>query len=218
MSTRGLGVLAAVAALLLGAVCWGAELSVTLDGRQAETRESTLGDLVADALQAAAEAQVALLNASQLRPVVIPAGPVSAEQVQEALFYPQDKVVRVTLTGEQLRAALERSVLVAPQPNKGFLQVSGLAYRFRSDLPANSRVTEVLVEGRPLVATAKYRVALPQSLAKGALGYFRVFNELNIEAERGTLADAVASYLAGQKAISLKGVPRILDLARPPAG
>ncbi len=115
-----------------------------LDGRQARKAECTLGDLAADAARAAVKADLALVQAGQLRAVVIPAGDLDDAQLASALVYPDEKVVLVEISGKKLRAALERGLSSLPQPGIGFLQVSGLQVKFRSQSQANHRIEAVL--------------------------------------------------------------------------
>jgi len=194
---------------------------VALDSRSAGSQESTLADVVADAMRAAAKTEVALLNASQLRPTLLPAGPVESAAIVGALVYPDEHVVVAEITGAKLAAALERGVAIAPKPNKGFLQVSGISYQYDSRRTGN-RLVSVIVGTKPLDPARKYTVAMPASLAQGALGYFKVFNGLKAKDTGRSLQQVVADYLKANPEITLKpaeGEPafRIKDLAPPPA-
>jgi len=124
-------------------------------------------------------------------------------------------VVLVELSGEKLLAALERSLSMLPKPSAGFLQVSGLSVTFRSEAPSEHRVVEVRLGDKTLSSENKYKVAMPSSIAKGALGYFRVFNGL--EAKEGpAIADAAADYVLAVRTISPTS-GRLRNLS-PPAG
>jgi len=194
---------------------------VALDSRSASSEESTLADVVADAMRAAGKSDAALLNASQLRPTLIPAGPVELAAIVGVLLYPDEHVVVAEITGAKLAAALERGVTIAPKPNKGFLQVSGISYQYDSRRKED-RLVGVIVGQKPLDPAKKYTVAMPASLAQGALGYFKVFDGLKAKDTGRSLRQVVADYLKAHPEITLKpaeGEPafRIKDLAPPPA-
>jgi 5'-nucleotidase/UDP-sugar diphosphatase len=179
--------------------------------------ECTLGDLLADAVLAAGKADAALVNASALKtPYTIPAGPIKPKQLAEALPYPEDRVVVLTLKGDQLQQALERAVALSPQKNKAFLQVAGLDFSYSSSKPAGQpRVLAVIVGGQPLDRAKAYRVAMPEPLAKGGLGYFPIFKGATAQkSDLSTLA-ALTSYAQQAKVLDTKLEGRIRDLAHP---
>ncbi|MBN1457922.1 MAG: 5'-nucleotidase C-terminal domain-containing protein, partial [Armatimonadetes bacterium] len=192
-----MGLAVALIALVFGAAAASAEVlgktTGALDAKDARTSECSLGNLVADAARTSMGAEVALVQASQLRPVEIPKGDVTREALMGALLYPDENIVLVELTGEQLRNALERSLSMLPKPNTGFLQVSGMHVTYRSTAP-DARVAEMKVAGVALVESKTYKVAMPASLAKGALGYFRVFG--NLQTKQGpSIGQATADFV-----------------------
>ncbi len=206
-----------VLALAVCATCCAAEVlgktTGPLDASNARNDESSLGNLVADAARSAVGASAALVQASQLRPGVIPAGEVTRESLLAALLYPDEHLVLVEITGEQLRNAIERGLSMLPKPSTSFLQVSGAAVTFRSDAPANSRVVELKLGGKAVSPEKTYKVAMPASLAKGALGYFRVFQ--NLEPKKGPpIGEAVAAYVSSMRTVSPQ-TGRLKDIARP---
>jgi len=202
-----------VLAALAGSA-WAQTVAVELDGRQAAVAETNLGNLVADALRVQAQAQLAFMPASYLKAAVVPPGPLGAQAQAGLLVYPQDRLVVVSLSGDQVRAALERSVSLEPLPNKGFLQVSGLVFWYDPGVPAGQRVVRMLgADGRPLDPAARYRVAMPHSLARGALGYFRVFNGATLTETNKTIASAFAQYLQSQTQVAPRVEGRIRGIA-----
>lgn len=187
-----------------------------LDASKAREAESSLANLVADAARASLKAEIALVPASQLRDVTLPAGDLTRETLSNALLYSDEKIVLVEVTGAQIRAALERGLSMLPgKPNAAFLQVSGLAITFRSDAPEGQRLLGVQVGGSALLPERKYKAAMPYSLAKGALGYFRVFDGLKPTETGPAIADAVVDHVRGKTISPQSG--RLRDLA-PPAG
>lgn len=93
----------------------------------------------------------------------------------EYLVSPSEEIVTITLTGAQLTAALDRSVSVYPRSNPGFLQMSGLEVNFRLS-SGTPRIVSVDLESGTLTSTNSYTVTMPSSLAKGAFGYFTIWD------------------------------------------
>ncbi len=144
---------------------------VTLEGESSviRTRETNLGNLLADLLRAEFGTEVALVNGGQIRDS-IPAGPVDVKRVLRVLPF-NSPTVTLTMTGEQLALALENSVSKLPGTDGRFLQVSGLALTYDPSSPPGSRVREITVGGRPLEAARSYSVATDVFLADGGDGY-----------------------------------------------
>lgn len=131
------------------------------------------GQSIADVLKEATGADLAFMPQGMFTPG---AGDL-AKQVQ----YATDTASVVSLTGTQIRGALERSVSLFPTESPAFLYVSGLSFSFNPGAAAEKRVTEVQVGGSPLDPARKYRVAMPGNLAKGGLGYFKLWSKQAVD-------------------------------------
>ena len=144
---------------------------VPLDGLETavRSRETNLGNLVADALREAAGTEVAVVNAGGIRlDDVLRPGPVHSRDVHAILLF-DNAIARLRVTGAQLREVLD---LAVGQAGKGaFLQVSGLRVRYDASKPAGSRLIEVRVGDRPLDPSARYTLATADFLAAGEDGY-----------------------------------------------
>lgn len=127
--------------------------------------------VAADHIRTAARADIAFLPAGVLKSAFKPG------ELTGLLQFPTDDVSIVTLTGAQIKLALERSVSLYPSPNPGFLQVSGLQITFSKSAEPNKRIVTVTASGANLEDSKKYRVAMPGSLARGGLGYFTVWDK-----------------------------------------
>ncbi len=206
---RGTGIgMAIIAALALGISAPAGRCEVLgtatapLDSSRARERECSLGDLAADAARASVGAQVALVQASLLRPQTLPAGDLTREALTGALLYPEEQIVLVEISGQQIRSALERGVSMLPKPSTGFLQVAGVSVVFRPDLKAGQRVTQVKVGDTAISPDKAYRVAMPASLAKGGLGYYRIFDGLKPKQMGPKLGNAVCDYVRAARKIT----------------
>jgi 2',3'-cyclic-nucleotide 2'-phosphodiesterase (5'-nucleotidase family) len=94
--------------------------------------------------------------------------------------YPTDAVVIMNLTGNEIKLALERSVSLYPQSNPNFLQLSGIEATFNKNGMPGQRIVSVTVNGSKLDEKHTYTIAMPQSLSRGGLGYFKIWDTSKI--------------------------------------
>ena len=105
---------------------------VPLDVREHIVRdgESNFGSYIADLIRAETGTDVAIVNGGALRgDRIVPAGPLKLEDLENALVF-QDRMVALSVTGDQLLQALENGVSRAGQRDGRFPQVSGLSFVF----------------------------------------------------------------------------------------
>jgi 2',3'-cyclic-nucleotide 2'-phosphodiesterase (5'-nucleotidase family) len=134
-------------------------------------KESPVGNLIADLMREAMGADVALVNGGGIRGnAVTPAGPLTRGDVLKILPF-ANKVVKLEVTGETLRAALENGLSQHEKIAGRFPQVSGLRYVFDPTKPAGSRLVSATVGGKPLDPAARYTVATFEFLMGGGDGY-----------------------------------------------
>jgi 2',3'-cyclic-nucleotide 2'-phosphodiesterase (5'-nucleotidase family) len=151
----------------------------------------------ADEIRSYASADIAFFGAGFVKEKF------SKDDLATILQYPTDHVVVLNLTGAQIRQALERSVSLYPQPNQSFLQLSGVEVTFRKSGSPNSRIVSASVAGSDLVDGKTYSVAMPALLAKGGLGYFKVWESANTVKKFDA---TIESVLKGKRAS--EGAPR----------
>jgi 2',3'-cyclic-nucleotide 2'-phosphodiesterase (5'-nucleotidase family) len=104
-----------------------ARSSVPLDTRNETVRvkESPIGNLIADLMREATGADVALINGGGIRGnAVTPAGPLTRGDVLKILPF-ANKVVKLEVSGDALRAALENGLSQHERTAGRFHQVSG---------------------------------------------------------------------------------------------
>ncbi len=194
------------ASVKAAAVGGSAPASATTDAPASATRNETpLGDFIADALKAAAKSDLALVPANALQENA-PITGTPEEIAKRILASPADEtVVTLKVSGKKLRAALERSVALYPRKNQGFLQIAGLTVAFDPRTSAEERVTDVKVNGAPLQDEKEYTVAMPDSLARGGLGFFKFWSAKDAKAVSNghgadlTMTSAVAAWLKDHK-------------------
>lgn len=155
--------------------------SVALDARSAEgrTRETNVGNLVADAFRKATGADVGLMNGGSIRAdTIISAGLLTKRDLLSILPF-KNKVVKLELTGATLRSVLEHGVARSAEDSEPgrFPQVSGIRFTFDAGRPAGSRVVSITVNGQPLDDNKKYTLATTEFLAiDGGDGYTMLKN------------------------------------------
>jgi len=102
----------------------------------------------------------------------------------------------VNLKGSQIRQALERSVSLHPQQNTSFLQISGFEATFSKGAAPGQRVLNVMAGGTKLDDSKTYTVAMPNTLGRGGLGYFKIWDKSKIVK---TFDRTVEDVLKGKK-------------------
>jgi 2',3'-cyclic-nucleotide 2'-phosphodiesterase (5'-nucleotidase family) len=150
------------------------ETQVGLDAEHVRAGETNLGDFVADVMRQAAGAEVAIINGGGIRTGVAP-GKIAVKDIYAVLPF-DNYLVAISLTGAQLKAALEHGVSRLEKPVGSFPQVSGLTFTYSRSAPAGSRVKDVTVGSRPLDPQKEYVVATNDYLVAGGDGY-TVFGE-----------------------------------------
>jgi 5'-nucleotidase/UDP-sugar diphosphatase len=182
-----------------------------LSTRNVRTDESSLANVIADAVRDVDKTDAAFVAASSFTDLTIPKGTATAADILKALEYQDDNIVVVKLTGAQIRRALEHGLTLLPQKNSAFLQVSGISATVDSGAEKEKRVTSLRVGGAPVKDDRAYTVAMPSPLANGALGYFKVWDKAKaIDHDTNkTLGQAVTDYLAGVRSLGAKGEDRL---------
>jgi 2',3'-cyclic-nucleotide 2'-phosphodiesterase/3'-nucleotidase len=148
-----------------------APIAATPIGRNARTLtrsrdgESSLGDVVADAMRAEAKADMAFTNNGGLR-ADLPAGAITRGMVYEVIPFDNTLVI-VKLTGTGVREMLEEGLA-----HGRISQQSGLRYRFDLARPEGQRLISVtLADDSALGDATTYTVAVNNFMAGGGEGY-----------------------------------------------
>lgn len=145
----------------------------------------------ADVLREAANADGAFLAAGLVKDSF------SKDNLATLVQYPEDEVVVLALKGSQIRQAFERSISLYPQQNTSFLQVSGFEIGFDPSAAPGQRIKRVTAAGGPLDDSRTYNIAMPASLGRGGLGYFKIWDKNKIVS---TLPNTtVEKVLSGKK-------------------
>ena len=168
---------------------------VKLEGERdnVRTKETNLGNLIADAMRAETKADVAFTNGGGIR-ASIEAGEVTKGDVITVLPF-GNYVITKEITGEALLAALEHGVSVAPEANGGFLQVSGMTFAYDAKLEAGKRVSDAKIAGVAVDPAKKYLVATNDFMAVGGDGY-EMLGAFPVVNEFAGLDEILSGYMA----------------------
>jgi 2',3'-cyclic-nucleotide 2'-phosphodiesterase (5'-nucleotidase family) len=177
-----------------------ATTDVALDSRVAlvRTQETTIGDLIADAMRARTNADAAVMNGGGIRGgrPYLPGTEITRRDVRNELLF-DNRLVLIGVSGRELRAALENGVSRLPYSAGRFPQVSGIMLEVDASRPPGERIVSMRVDGAPLDPDRVYRVATNDFLASGNDGYvaFRNAPLLLPITDSPTLATEVMEYL-----------------------
>jgi 5'-nucleotidase len=155
--------------------------------------ESPIGDLIADGQAHETGAQLALMNPGGIR-ANIKAGQVTFGDLFAVQPF-DNGLVKMTLTGAQVKDILEQQFNDAPGATDKMLQVSGLKETYVRTRAAGDRITALtLADGTPIDPAASYTVAANSFLATGGDG-FTVFKLGSGVTSFGTDVDALEHYV-----------------------
>jgi len=133
------------------------EIDVDLDGerRNVRTRETNLGNLIADIMRHLSKADIAIMNGGGIR-ASVQKGKIRVKDVYTALPF-DNYIVAIKLNGKEIREALEHGVSAVEEEEGRFPQVSALTFKYSLSGKLGSRVKEILVEGKPIDFDRSFR-------------------------------------------------------------
>jgi len=134
--------------------------------------DSTLGNMVTDAIRKETQADIALLDSNFFatdrknpHPSFLPDGEITMKDLTEASLWmgkSLDASVEIwNVTGETIKKLLEDGVskLLGPKKTQGLYQVSGLNMTYDPKKPEGERVSDVFVGDKPLEGNKNYKLA-----------------------------------------------------------
>lgn len=167
--------------------------AATLSSKDGRSRETPLGDLVADATlwyTRHLEVDFAFQNAGGIR-TDLPRGEISRKAIYEVLPF-DNTVVVLTLKGSDLEA-LFHHISRLPEGAGGFPQVSdGMSFTINR---VTGRCEEIRIKGKALDPARTYRIATNSYLAAGGDGYRMFLNAVDRYDSSSFLRDVFADYL-----------------------
>jgi 5'-nucleotidase/UDP-sugar diphosphatase len=194
------------------------ETAVALNGARADvrTKETNFGNLIADAMLEkgrSAGAQVALMNGGGIR-TSVDAGQITLGELLDVQPF-SNQLSLVTLTGAQLKEALENGVSQIETVAGRFAQVSNMRYSFDPARAVGSRVTGVQIgDGKggytALDPAGSYRVATINFMLAGGDGY-TVLGQGTNKLDTGLLdVDVTTDYIVAHSPVNPQVEGRIV--------
>lgn len=168
--------------------------TVDLEGERGKVRtgETNLGNLITDAMLKSTGAEIALTNGGGIRSS-IKAGDIKVNDIFTAFPFTNTLAV-IEVTGMEIINALERGVDSYPEEAGHFSHVAGMTYTFDPAKPVGNRVSEVLVKGKAIDLTKKYKLVTNDFIAAGGDGY-TMFEGKPFVGEGGLLSDVLIEYM-----------------------
>lgn len=145
------------------------EAGADLDGENIRSRETNLGNLVADIIRTVSNADAALINSGAIR-TSIRKGEIKAGDIYSMVPF-DSYVVAVKLKGRQIREALEHGFSAVEKRAGAFPQVSGITLKYDLSAPPGSRIKEAQINGKSLGLDEEYVVGTLDFIAAGGDGY-----------------------------------------------
>ncbi len=165
-----------------------------------------MGNLVADAIRAAAGTDFAFQNQYGIRAEIAP-GTVRIRDLASVSPF-GNKIVTMKMTGAEVRELLKQSAT----KEKGLLQMSGLTMIFNSELPKNKRLLNVIVKNAEIDEEKEYSVATNSFLAGGGDGFVTFKKGRDIKDTGIKLMDAGIEYFKNNSPVSPSQEERITDI------
>jgi 5'-nucleotidase/UDP-sugar diphosphatase len=185
-----------------------------LDSTNVRSGESSMGNLVADALRDHLGSHVALINGGAIRgqQIYLPGIKLTKRDIQEELPF-SNICVLVEVTGEELLATLESGLGKIEAKSGGFLQLSGIKLVYDPNGLPNTRIREIAVNGEAIDKKQRYRLATTDYLLKGGDGNMGLRNAkvLMGPGVGPLLTSVVIEYLMTKSLTPLNLDGRILD-------
>lgn len=183
------------------------------------SRETALGDLIADAMLDAAKktgATIALWNSGAVRDS-IPAGNITLARVMSVLPF-GNQLVEADLTGTQIIEALENGVSRVNDLQGRFPLVAGLRFSWDPDAPAGSRVKDVEINTsdkyQPVVNTSVYHVVTNDFIAQGGDGYTVFLQASNITVIGSVDYSVLSDYITAHSPLNPLTYGRITEIGQ----
>lgn len=192
-------------------------LEKAMDSRfeRMRSRESTVGNLIADAAFSCFSADGAILPARLIQgDRYYPPGMVLTKQhIYKELPF-GGRLVLVELSGKELIESLEAALYFVEKKGEAFPQVAGLSFTFDAQRPPGSRLGEVKIGQESLRADKIYKIVTEKGLSEGRKGLSIVKktkilpgSELNT-----SLPEAVIRYIQKKKKIEPAFQARIIAI------
>ncbi len=179
--------------------------------------ETTIGNLITDAMRAASGVDIAMQNPGGMR-ANLDSGLVTRGEVYAVMPF-DNTIVIESLTGAEVKRAIDEALV-----RGRVTQVSGMRFTFDPDRPPLERVIEVMdANGVPLDPAKSYRVACNNFMATGGDDYATLASGADLTDTNQLIRDAIETWVKQQSAkhgaLDVRRDGRIREVQAPvPAG
>jgi 2',3'-cyclic-nucleotide 2'-phosphodiesterase (5'-nucleotidase family) len=182
------------------------------------TQEAVIGNLVADAIKEALDADVAIISGGIIRGnKSYPEGcSITVKDLYAEMPFGNLNVL-VEISGQDIVSALENGLYYYEGKAGRFPQVSGLQYAFDPSQPAGARLIDVHVAGQSIVLDKMYKVATVDYMFFGGDGYnsFKEGRLLVSPLREMSTISSVIDYLKKNQGVISGIEKRIVPLLQP---
>lgn len=136
------------------------------------TQENAFANLVADTVRKFANADMALINGGIIRgnQSYVEGQRLTRRDIAQELPF-RSKLAVLTITGQQLKQALENGMSTIEQVRGRFPQISGIEVTYQPKNNVGERITSIKIDGENINPTRSYKLATTDYLANGGDGY-----------------------------------------------
>lgn len=136
------------------------------------TQENAFANLVADTVRQFANADIALINGGIIRgnQNYVKGQRLTRRDIAQELPF-RSKLAVLTITGQQLKQALENGLSTIEQVRGRFPQISGIDVTYQPKNNVGERVISIKINGEAINPTHSYKLATTDYLANGGDGY-----------------------------------------------
>jgi 2',3'-cyclic-nucleotide 2'-phosphodiesterase (5'-nucleotidase family) len=165
------------------------------------SRETNLGNFIADIMRADAKTDIAFINGGSIR-AGITAGPITLRDIYTVFPFTCNLVV-MELRGKEIINTLEHAFAAGERGSGGFLQVSGMKVTYNPRAAVGSRVKRITVNGSNLKPDKMYTIVTSDFLAAGGDGYtfFKAIRQKRVHGQGKELRDLIIDQIKTQGAI-----------------
>lgn len=183
--------------------------TVELEGKRenVRSRETNLGNLLADAMKEETKADLAITNGGGIRDS-IDVGDITKEEVLKVLPF-GSYIITKEVKGEDLVKVLEHATDAYPNVEGKFPQVSGITFKIDMSKEKGSRVADIMVNGQKLDLNKTYVVATSDFIANGGDGY-PVFKTAKLLNEFGGQDEVLMNHLKKHNPVAPKDGERVI--------
>lgn len=174
----------------------------TLTTKDMQKASVSGGNLVADAIRSATKADISFLVTSDLKEYTTKSKEVSAQELLSFVTNKNEKICTISITGKQIKNAMEKSLSAYPRNNPGFLQVSGITVTVNANKQIAITVKDDSNKQVPIDENWFYLAAISESLSKGSFGYWKIWDTSKSITNDVTFTDSINMYSENKKNVN----------------